>query len=155
MSNLQTVLSVYESIDNHLKSLLAKVDLSGGQPTREFVEQSRVINDQAYFVLAWGQLEAEVDEACRDVILSGQSQQLWSLRRVWSLYDPDDQKRSGLSFKNRLSLVLEAGSGPWTVTMKHYRMRNRIAHGELLSTRLEPEDMMQDLIGVRSLLAHR
>ncbi len=45
----------------------------------------RLINDQAYFVLAWGQLEADIDKACRHL--------------------------SGLSFENRMTLVPEKGSG--------------------------------------------
>ena len=50
------------------------------------------LNEQACFVLAWGQLEAEIGEACRDAIRLGQSHDEWRHRRAWSLYDSENPR---------------------------------------------------------------
>ena len=60
-------------------------------------------------MLAWGQLETDIDDACRDAIRHGQSHGEWRSRRAWSLYNPDDRRLSGLSFENRLTLVVPKG----------------------------------------------
>ena len=115
MSDLQAIAAVYEQVDQQLQGL-----------------QEQSINDQAYFVLAWGQLEADIEEACRDAIRDGQSHEDWRYRRAWSLYNPDDRRLSGLSFENRLTLVVEKGSDDWKRTMQLYTVRNQIAPGTLL-----------------------
>lgn len=56
MSDLQAVAAVYERVDLHLRSL---------RDTEDGANRERSINDQAYFVLAWGQLEADIEEAYR------------------------------------------------------------------------------------------
>ncbi len=83
---------------------------AGEELTADPVDQKQRNNDQAYFVLAWGQLEADIDEACQDAIRSGQSSKHRRCHRAWSLYNPSDRRLFGLSFENRLTLVLEKGS---------------------------------------------
>ena len=153
MSDLQAIAAVYERVDLHLRSLRDTGDgfgddLGGGSADRE-----RGINDQAYFVLAWGQLEADIEEACRDAIRHGQSQEDWRHRRAWSLYNPDDRRLSGLSFENRLTLVLEKGSNDWKRTMELYNVRNQIAHGALLSSRIDMVRVMGDFFRIQSSLS--
>ena len=111
MSELQAIGAVYERVDLHLRSLRETEDGSGGEPDAGSADRQRSINDQAYFVLAWGQLEADIEGACREAIRNGQLQEDWRSRRAWSLYNPDDRRLSGLSFENRLTLVLEKGTG--------------------------------------------
>lgn len=146
---------MYESIDFHLQSLHDDLEKVGSESREEFFDNDQRINDQAYFVLAWGQLEADVDEACRDVIRSGQSQQDWRFRRIWSLYDPDSRRLSGLSFENRLSLVLNKNSAEWKTTMKHYELRNRIAHGKLNSSRIDVVNVIEQFSYIIGALARQ
>ncbi len=68
MSDLQAVAAVYERADLHLRSLRDTEDGNGHEPDAGSAERERSINDQAYFVLAWGQLEANIDEACREAV---------------------------------------------------------------------------------------
>ena len=88
-------------------------------------------------MLAWGQLEADIDEACREAIRHGRASDDWRYRRAWTLYNPDDRRLSGLSFESRLTLVLEKGSAGWKRIMQLYSVRNQIAHGSLLSDRID------------------
>ncbi len=152
MSDLLAIAAVYEQIDLHLQSLRDAEDSAGDQPAPHPVDHEQRINDQAYFVLAWGQLEADIEEACRDAIRDGQSQEDWRYRRAWSLYNPEDRRLSGLSFENRLTLVLEKGSDDWKRTMELYNVRNQIAHGTLLSARIDMARVIRDFFRIQSSL---
>ena len=139
MSDLQAIAVAYERVDLHLRSLRKTEDRTGEDPAPDPVDREQRLNDQAYFVLAWGQLEADIEEACREAIREGQSHEDWRHRRAWSLYNPEDRRLSGLSFENRLTLVVEKGSDDWKRTIQLYNVRNQIAHGALLSGRIDME----------------
>ena len=71
MRDLQAIATVYEQVDQELQTLRDTDEPAGGEPPPERAAQEQSINDQAYFVLAWGQLEADIEEACRDAIRDG------------------------------------------------------------------------------------
>ena len=106
--DLQAIVAAYEQLDTHLEGRRSAA--ATGEGGRDRIAQMQRINDQAYFVLAWGQFESSVEDACRDAIRSGQAQRDWKSSRVWSLYNPDDRRLSGLRFEDRLALVLEKGA---------------------------------------------
>ena len=116
------------------------------------IDRKQRINDQGYFVLAWGQLEAEIDTACRSVIRDGQSQPDWESHRVWKLFNLRDDRLSGLGFKKRLSLVLERSSVYWEQTLRFYQLRNQIAHGNLLLERVDVSTAIQQFFLIRASL---
>ena len=155
MSDLQAIAAVYGQMDLHLRSLRDTDDRAGEDPVPDPVDEEQRINDQAYFVLAWGQLEADIEEACREAIREGQSHEDWRHRRAWSLYNPDDRRLSGLSFENRLTLVLEKGGDDWKRTMELYNVRNQIAHGALLSARIDMERVIGDFFRIQSSLGRQ
>jgi len=128
VSDLRAIAGAYERIDGFLKDLRERHEAAGEDGKRDRVAREQELNDQAYFMLAWGQLEADIDEACRDAIRHGQSHDDWRIRRTWSLYNPGD----------RLTLVLERGGYDWRRNVQFYSVRNRIAHGTLLSERIDP-----------------
>ncbi|MDE2913035.1 MAG: hypothetical protein OXL68_08930 [Paracoccaceae bacterium] len=152
MSDLQAIAASYEWIDDFLEHLRDDHDTVGEADERDRVAREQELNDQAWFVLAWGQLEADIDNACRDAIRHAQSHGDWRNRRAWSLYNPDDRRLSGLSFENRLTLVLEKGSGEWKRTMQLYNVRNQIAHGTLLSERIDVSSEIQDFYHIQTSL---
>ncbi len=152
MSGLLAIAGSYERIDGFLKDLRMRHDAAGETGERDRVAREQEINDQAYFVLAWGQLEADIDEACRDAIRHGQAHGGWRERRAWSLYNPDDRRLSGLGFENRLTLVLERGSGEWRRAMQFYNVRNRIAHGTLLSERIHVSSEIEEFFRIQAAL---
>ena len=152
MSDLRAIAGSYERIDGFLKDLRERHDTAGEPDERDRVAREQEINDQAYFVLAWGQLETDIDNACRDAIRHGQSHDDWRNRRAWSLYNPDDRRLSGLSFENRLTLVLARGSDEWRRTMQFYNVRNQIAHGTLLSERIDVSGEIQEFFRIQASL---
>ena len=133
MTDLQAIASLYEEIDNALESLRGTLPATcnGADP----IPRKQQINDQAYFVLAWGQLEADITDTCRDTIRKAQQDDDWETCRAWALYDPEGRRPPRLTFENQLSLVLERDSDGWQKAMQFYRVRNQVAHGELLSER--------------------
>lgn len=65
MKDIQAIAALYEQVDNYLETLRDTEETAGGDAERDRVTHKQRINDQAYFVVAWGQLEAEIEEACR------------------------------------------------------------------------------------------
>ena len=149
MSDLPAIAALYEQVDNHFDDLRDDFDEADDEAGRERVEQEQRINDQAYFVLAWGQLEADVGDACERAIRHGQSYGDWRHRRPWSLYDPREPR---LSFRNRLRLVLDETSDEWRRAVEHYRVRNDIAHGTLLSQRIDVSSVIEDFRRIQTAL---
>jgi hypothetical protein len=112
-----------------------------GTPTKQ------LLNDQAYFVLCWAQLESKIDNACRAVIERRQSDANWEMRRGFDFYNPHDKRLSGLAFDRRVALVLDSGAGPtgpYARVMTYYETRNKIAHGELEVRRIMVSEIVAD-----------
>ena len=129
MKLIPECLGHYNAIDQLLESELQSIVSDTKRKLQ--LEQRQEINDQVYFVLSWGQLEAELNESCRAAIRRRQSNPDWTRRRAWDLCDPDDKRLSGLSFEERVSFVLDKRDhvgGEWKLVMTYYAQRNRIAH---------------------------
>ena len=148
------IAALYVEVDNMLDAIRAKA-ASDDRPAVQRIERKLRVNDQAYFVLAWGQIEEAIDGACRAAIRRGQALSGWRNRRAWMLYNPDEPRLSGLRFEDRAALVLERGGTPnhFATAMRHYNVRNQIAHGTLLSERIDVSTVVQDFYLVQSSLA--
>ena len=152
--DLRAIVSLYEQIDSSLEKLRQAAETAGDEDDRGHIEHRQTINDQAYFVLAWGQLEAAIGEACRNAIRLGRTHPEWRHRRAWTLYNPEDRRLSGLRFAHRLSLVLDGDTDEWRRTMRHYEVRNQIAHGSLRPERIDVSGVIEDFHVIQSALAH-
>lgn len=153
MKDLLRIEALWIKLDLTLESELSKVFGAG----RIKIIDQQVINDQAYFILCWGQLEAEIDGKCRDAVRRRRNHGDWQIRRAWDLYNPDEPRFSGLSFENRARLVLDGQAGrgsAYALTMKRYASRNQIAHGTLRATRIDVGAFVQDCFAIQSAL-HR
>lgn len=147
MQNLPAIVALYGELDLLLERQRAEADAAGDSARVHRIGAKQVLNDQAYFVLCWGQLEAAIDITCRDAIRKRKSHTVWEQRRAWDLYDPDDKRLSGLSFEDRTALVLDRSAGrgsAWARVMQYYAARNQIAHGNLSSTRVEINEIAND-----------
>ena len=151
MTDLQAIATLYEEIDNALESLRGTAPAAGKDP--DPVTRKQQMNDQAYFVLAWGQLEADVVQTCRDTIRKAQQDDDWEARRAWALYDPEGRRPPRLTFENQLSLVLEKDSDGWQKAMQFYRVRNQVAHGDLLSERIDVSSVINQFQAIQASLA--
>ena len=147
MKDLATIEATYSKIDGALEQQRDTATAAGDRTAASHVEQRQRINDQAYFVLCWGQLELEINTRCRNAIRRRWKSRQWQTRRGWDLYNPDDDRLSGLSFENRTALILDRKAGPgspWARVMRHYQVRNQIAHGTLLAQRIDVSATVAD-----------
>ncbi|MGQ0484907.1 MAG: hypothetical protein ACT4SY_06100 [Hyphomicrobiales bacterium] len=154
MNLVPELLGHYNAIDRHLDLDRQSVAHDSGREKK--IEQRQKINDQAYFVLCWGQLETELDDRCRNAIRRRRDNPDWTRRRGWDLYNPEDRKLSGLSFEDRVSLVLDrqAGRGSaWSKVMKWYGLRNLIVHGGSYEQRIDLNFVIGEFYEIQSEIA--
>ncbi len=154
MKHIPQLLGHYNAIDRYIESELQAEALDPGRKMQ--LEHRQEVNDHAYFVLCWGQLEAELNESCREAIRRRGNNADWIKRRAWDLYNPDDKRLSGLRFEERVSLVLDKqdnSSGEWDMVMTYYAQRNRIAHGGSYERRIDLNSVIGDFYQIQSKIA--
>jgi hypothetical protein len=152
VKSLPRLVALYEEIDAGFEKEREDAKNTAAQNRIALKQQ---LNDQAYFILCWGQLETEIDTVCREAIRTRRDHTHWTIRRGWDLYNPDDRRLSGLSFEDRATLVLDrqAESGNlWTKLMRYYALRNQVAHGRLRPTRTDVSAAMQDFYEISGAL---
>jgi hypothetical protein len=153
--DLPHIRAVYLEIDADLEARRTEATTRGDANEVNGIELKQRINDQAYFVLCWGQLETEIDDKCRAAIRSRKTNGNWTVRRAWDLYNPDDDRLSGLKFEDRTALVLDRTGGPgspWAKVMSYYSLRNQIAHGTLLVRRIDVDAVVQEFFQIQGAL---
>ena len=74
----------------------------------------------------------------------------WRHRRAWSVHDEENLR---LSFRNRLTLVLDRSSEEWKRTLELYQVRNQIAHGDLRHAGINLPTVIEDFHRIQSSLA--
>ena len=147
MRELPAVRAAFDEVDEHLEKQRS-VAIANGDATRvDKIDAYKQINDQAYFVLCFGQIEQALNRACSKAIRDGQNAPRWEDRRTWSLYNPSDPRLSGLRLEDRAALVLDRDDPKrhFSKLMTHYEARNIIAHGKLLATAIDIDAMVDDL----------
>jgi hypothetical protein len=153
--NLPHIRAVYLQIDSDFEGQRTEAAAIGDDEAVNRIESKQRINDQAYFVLAWGQLETEIDDHCRQAIRNKVASGNWQIRRAWDLYNPDDDRMSGLGFEDRTALVLDRRAGPgspWAKVTNYYSLRNQIAHGTLLARRIDVDFVVQEFFKIQGAL---
>jgi len=146
---------VYSEVDGHFEAQRERAVTNGEQASLAQIETKQRWNDQAYFVLCWGQLEVVIDDACRAAIRRHRAHADWEVRRAWELYNPDDRRLSGLSFEERLTLVLDRNGGrgsPFARACDFYAIRNQIAHGRLRPDRIDVSAVVEEFYQIQSAL---
>jgi hypothetical protein len=150
--DLPHIRAVYLQIDSDFEQRRSEAAAINDGHAVSNIENKQRINDQAYFVLAWGQLETEIDRSCRQAIRSRAASGNWQIRRAWDLYNPDDNRMSGLKFEDKTALVLDRKQGqgsPWARVMSYYNLRNQIAHGTLLAQRIDVDSVIQEFFQIQ------
>ncbi len=151
MKLLQKLLGYYTAIDGFLES--ERQTAQDDTNLESKVEERQRINDQAYFLLCWGQLETELDNCCRNAIRKRKDNPDWTKRRGWDLYNPDEKRLSGISFEERVSLVLDRMAGEFGRAMHWYHLRNRIAHGGSYENRIDLNAVMAEFYQIQRKIA--
>jgi hypothetical protein len=155
MKSLPQIEALYEEVDRAFDEQRHAALAASEEAATQRIEHKQLINDQAYFVLCWGQLEAEIDEACRAAIRRRQGNANWDMRRGFDFYDVDDRRLSGLPFDRRVAVVLDRNGGPgspYAKVMAYYETRNKIAHGRLEAKRIDVSGIASDFYIIQAAL---
>ncbi len=147
MKDLKAISAAYERVDNHFEELQESFHDTEVQGR---IKEEQRLNDQAYFILVWGQLETEIDGACKHAIDAGQSLDEWKARRAWDLIDSNNLSRLG--FRERLKLVLDKNGKEYGEILKWHKLRNQIAHGQISSEGINVPQIIKDFNGIQELL---
>ena len=150
MTDLDAIAALFQRVDSSLADLREQHEAAGEAGERDHVGRQQTLNAQACFVLARGQLAAEIDDACRDAIRLGKSHEDWRHRRAWSVYDEDNPR---LSFRNRLTPVLDRSRDSWKRTLEQYQVRNQIAQGDPGHTGINVPAVIEDFHRIQASLA--
>jgi hypothetical protein len=98
--------------------------------------RKRELNDHTYFLFLFTRLEGLIRDKVSDLITKKQSCiRSWRQRSAWDIL-PSDKDDDKISFKNRLALVVEKGSGDFGKIVIYYQERNHLAHGKYFSSHL-------------------
>jgi hypothetical protein len=90
---------------------------------RLFWQLKRLINDSAYFLLAFAQFEDAVRTRVQELV-SARRKAPWHTRSPWDVIDTDR-----LALMDHIALLFEKGNSEYNEIDIYYRERNRIAHG--------------------------
>ena len=150
MRELPAIEATYTAIASKLDDRLDEARQRGDQQAVEWIGKQQQINDSAYFILVWGQLEFRINEACAEAIRKRVHDNDWAVRRAWDLFNPDDLR---VKFEDRAALVLDR-AGPsktgYRRTMHYYGQRNRIAHGTSLATGIDVPFVISEIYQIIS-----
>lgn len=147
MRDLSAITAVYEKIERGFDFDLKAAQTAGDSIRVQRLVERRRINDQAYFVLCWGQIESEINDVCCSAIKRRQQSTDWEQRRGWDMYDPKKIRR--LTMERRVALVTDRNAATFGLVMK-YGLRNRIAHGILYATRIDVTAVAADFYLIQS-----
>lgn len=150
MKELGAIETTYTTIAANLDRELDGAREAANAQKIEWLEKQRQINDSAYFILVWGQLEAKINEACEAAIRTMLASNDWKQRRAWDAYNPDDLR---IRFEDRAALVLDRTNGAGTgyrKTMNFYGERNRVAHGKSLATGIDVPFVISEIYQIAS-----
>ncbi len=150
MNLVPQIRAAYSETDSYLLNQLNIAPNSSNVSRQNNLQDFRRLNDNAYFVVLWGQLENEINAKFAAMISSGQAHPDWKERRKFYNYTVDKTK-----FEERLLLLIDkqAGKGSlWALAMRYYEHRNKIAHGESNRTGIDVTAVIAALYQMQSAL---
>jgi hypothetical protein len=151
--DLAEIVSIYEAIDAMLEQQRDGALAENDRARADRIERRQLINDHAYLVLCWGQLEVAVNDRCKELISRRRAETSWDRRRAWDLHDPD---RLSLAFEDRVALLADRDAGrggTFNRIMRWYQYRNDAAHGRFRGERIEVPFVAAELRTLAGLLA--
>lgn len=135
MQHIASILDAFSFVDADFERQRAAAIDSGDCQKAFQIEELQRLNEQAYFILCWGQLEAGLRRTVRN--------------------RPQQERRNFArrSFGSKVEIAFGKDSPESRWLMVHYRQRNRIAHGELLAEHLDLVNIVGDFCKILGALA--
>lgn len=109
----------------------------------------RQCNTNAYFVLLWSQAEVEINNLCDELVRRNGNSSDWESQRAWDLigeHGPAGRKLRGpRDLTERIALLCKKGGRVYNRLSELYRLRSKIAHGEILQSGLDTAEIAAEL----------
>jgi len=122
MKSIQAAYKAYLDADSFMGSAAASARTAG---MRQKWSVKRLLNDQAYYVFIFAQLEGYINDRCEKLVGQKSGATRWRGRRLWDTVDLDR-----LDFKRRLALLTDKTGPIYAKIVQYYQYRNHLAHGE-------------------------
>lgn len=145
MKQLPEIEAAYLRVADQFDRWIEAEEQSGNWHAVASLQRKRAINDDAYLLLIWGQLEIRINETCVSAIRARKLDARWEVRRAWDAYNPDDLRAK---FEDRLGLVLDRSNSindSYRRAVRLYGLRNLIAHGKSVATGVDVPQLIADI----------
>lgn len=131
MSKFQELADLYSEIND--KYTVEEFEARANNLTKQEMALSlkRELNDHAYYLFMFTQLEDYVREQSSILITKNQEKSIpWEMRRAWSIF-PKEKDSDKMTFLSRASLLLKHGtdSHHYQKIKDYYDLRNTLAYG--------------------------
>ncbi|CAO3416390.1 hypothetical protein [Azospirillum endophyticum] len=109
------------------------------------LERRRLITLQAFFFLLIAQFEAELNRLAAVLIDRMKRQADWRDRRVWNDLEHQPERIRNIPVMRKLALLTDKRGVVYRRIKELYDIRNRIAHGTLLTEEIDVAEVADEL----------
>jgi len=145
MRHFKEVVEVFENVDGDFDGVIEEAMADQDARFHLKMEGQKHINAQAYFMLLFSQLESEVNRLCEELIRHMQTRADWAERRAWDILEHREDRIRNIRFLNRIALLTDKGGTVYKRVKELYEIRNKIAHGGLLTESLDVAEIAKDI----------
>lgn len=146
MKEFSYILRAYSDAKTNLDQLwqveLARID---GLDELIRLERQRLITQQAFFFLLIAQFEAELNRLAAVLIERMKQQADWRDRRVWDDLEHQPERIRNIPIMRKLALLADKRGVVYRRIKELYDIRNRIAHGTLLTEEIDVAEIADEL----------
>lgn len=109
------------------------------------IRRMMLINSQAYFLLFFAQFESELNRLCARLIERMKAQADWKDRRVWDDLEHHPDRIRNIPVIRKVALLTDRQGAVYRRIKELYDIRNRIAHGNLLTEELDVDEVAKEI----------
>ncbi len=108
-------------------------------------KRKRELNEQAYFLFLFTRLEGHVRSETSKLITKKQTNLSgWKKQSVWRTL-PKEKDKDGITFLNRVSLLINKGNTDFQRIKDYYDQRNSLGHGDVFTIPINMIDVFDDM----------
>jgi hypothetical protein len=132
MNQINHIVAIWEVLDASLEQERVEAENAKDAKRAERILDRQRINDHAYFLLCFAQLETHIRKGAETLVNNRRDRTEWSERRSWETYNP-----GRLRFDQALMLVADRAGHTYRRIIGYYETRNLAAHGGFGAARIE------------------
>lgn len=146
MKDRDDIVQAFIVLNDHLTDLGVSGPPSDGVLEKAArIKRMMLINSQAYFLLVFAQFEAELNRLCARLIERMKAQADWKDRRVWDDLEHHPDRIRNIPVMRKVALLTDRQGAVYRRIKELYDIRNRIAHGNLLTEELDVDEVAKEI----------